>query len=489
MMKRLLLLSALLILLASFGRAQTHTDTLYFEFILEEGAGEGDSAIQYIFKNTVSSGIEMEYYDGQEHPRFTPGAMGKITVNGSGHGWIYYTYEESEGYNVRCSSRPGSDEDINIRSFPGVNITSLDVHACTALKYLLCYLNNRLTRLDARGCLKLEDLTCYKNQLTELDITGCTALKYLGCYENRLTNLDVSGNTLLETLYCYDNQLIYLDLSQNPALMDLNCDDNQLTDLDVSHNPGLRELNCSYNQLTSLSVNSDLTRVRCENNHLPLSMLYDIYTQASWNVFSADPQTDTVALAGCEAWDLSSEKALDGTATTFEMKEKGGREASDAYLEDDFSFLFKGPFTGTLTLQNNSIPDVSMTYHITAEECAPDTLYFEFALEEGETSATIEYGFSEAVLPGSIQMEYYDGQAHAKFTLTASGSITVNGNGHGRIYYTHEESAGYTACFSSRLEDRDIRVLPLSGVHLTSLDVHACDALTYLDCMIINYPH
>ncbi|MDE5543945.1 MAG: leucine-rich repeat domain-containing protein [Bacteroidales bacterium] len=268
MMKRLFSLFVLLFSLAPFGLAQTYTDTLYFEFELTEGTSS--ATIEYSFSNTVLSGIEMEYNDGQAHPKFTPTKNGNITVTGNGHGWIYYTYGESGGYSVRCSSLSGSNgEDIWMHTLSGVYLTGLDVHACSALKILKCW-RNRLTSVNARGCTNLEELYCYYNQLTELDVSGCTSLANLNCTNNQLTGLDVSKNTALTELYCSNNRLTALDVSGCTVLTILGCAYNQLPSLDVNSNTALTQLGCDYNQLMALDVSNDtaLTILRCENNQL-----------------------------------------------------------------------------------------------------------------------------------------------------------------------------------------------------------------------------
>ncbi|MDE5761980.1 MAG: hypothetical protein K2H68_00500, partial [Bacteroidales bacterium] len=349
----------------------TKTDTLYFEFELEEG--ETSATIEYNFSNDVFSGIEMEYNDGEAHPKFSPEASGNITVTGNGHGWIYYTYEESAGYSVRCSSLDGGSQDIQMRTLTGVSLTALDVHACPVLTLLRCS-DNQLTALDVSGCTALEELYCDQNQLTALDVSGNTDLKVLSCGYNSLTELDVRKNSALLGLYCSNNQLTALDISGNVTLVYLECNDNRLTALDISGNVTLLYLVCNDNRLTELTLgeNSALMGLVCWNNHIPLSILHGIYSQRSddWVEFVADPQSDTLAVAMCRALDLSSESPLGGVETAYELKDEAGNEVSaGAYTENGFVFQFNTPATYTLSLENSSVPSASMTYHITTEEC------------------------------------------------------------------------------------------------------------------------
>lgn len=267
----LFLLLLAVLSLAPHSKAQTKTDTLYFEFEIVEGGAS--TVIEYGFTEAVLSGIEMEYYDGQTHPKFSPSATGSIIAHGNGHGWVYYTYEESEGYSVNCTPRyQGStpSEDIRVQSYAEVHFTALDAHACSAMKSLRCD-GNPLNVLNVLGCLHLESLYVYQTyQLTELDVSQNPALTELQCYRNQLTTLNVSQNPALEELQCESNQLTDLDVSHNPALKGLGCGQNQLTELDVSQNSDLIWLLCGGNLLTELDVsaNTDLEKLECDDNQL-----------------------------------------------------------------------------------------------------------------------------------------------------------------------------------------------------------------------------
>ncbi|MDE7357773.1 MAG: hypothetical protein K2M74_04985, partial [Bacteroidales bacterium] len=346
----------------------TKTDTLYFEFELT--AGTSSATIEYRFLNTVLPGIEMEYNDGEAHPKFTPNATGSIVVHGSGHGWVYYTYEPGESYTAAFTSGAGilaGNSDIAVVSLVS-NITSLDVSGCTALEELHCGFN-QLTSLNVSGCTALKELRCQDNQLTSLDVSSDTALIYLDCNNNQLSALDVTHNSALVGFYCNNNRLTELDVSHNSQLRNLQCDNNQLSALDVSQNPVLRVLTCGGNRMITLDLSSNpyLKLLKCSENHIPLSTLYGIYSQWSdWDAFIADNQTDTITVAMCRALDLSSESPLSGVETAYELKYEAGNEVSaGAYTENGFVFQFNNPATYTLSLENSSVPSASMTYHIT----------------------------------------------------------------------------------------------------------------------------
>ena len=215
MTKRLCLLVALLLGFASSGRAETKTDTIYFEFELDEGV----SSAQIAYRMALD-GVAIDYNDGQEHDRIictrwgsysNPFLIDKITVRGSGYGRIYYTYEQPTEYYACISSYDYEKDgyphgDIRVRPLSSLHITLLDVSSYTALT----------------------ELNCRDNRLTALDVSGCTALTSLSCFDNRLTDLDVSKNTALTSLYCSNNQLTDLDVRKNTAFTIINCRVNQL---------------------------------------------------------------------------------------------------------------------------------------------------------------------------------------------------------------------------------------------------------------------
>ena len=101
---------------------------------------------------------------------------------------------------------------------------------------------------------KLEELSCFINQLTSLDVSDCSALRFLNCFGNQLTSLDLSKNTALTYLDCGYNQLTSLDLSKNMALTSLICFNNQLTSLDMSHDTALERLECYSNQIRGAAM-------------------------------------------------------------------------------------------------------------------------------------------------------------------------------------------------------------------------------------------
>ncbi|MCH5244477.1 MAG: leucine-rich repeat domain-containing protein [Lentimicrobiaceae bacterium] len=396
-MKRLLLLLGLLLAFALPNHAQTKTDTIKFE------AEAWSGTLDYRFSTTVRTGIEIEWVsaDGTKSKKFSPDADGKYTqsISGNGTGYIYYTYEQGSTYSayLRESDDYYSGNDDIIVVAGRCSITSLDVSGCTALTSLSCH--NELTSLDVSGCTALTYLSCYNNRLKSLDLSKNTALTYLSCYGNQLTSLDVSKNTALTNLWCNDNQLTGLDVSNNTALTWLDCEYNQLTDLDVSKNTALtfldchsnqltsldvskntalRTLYCSYNQLTSLDLshNTALRTLSCGNNRIPLSLLYN-YSQQIQS-FSTGNQSDSILLLVDQPFDLSTERIIGQTISSFELTDGYGQElAADFWTENRFVFQFHEPLAYTLVLQNPAVQasddkPATFTWYISVVDQIPE---------------------------------------------------------------------------------------------------------------------
>ena len=355
---------------------QTKTDTLRFKV-----KPRGESTIAYSFSEQVRNGIEIEWVASNgTKGKFTPDGNGKFTQTVNTDTWIYiyYTYQKLGSYSAYLSKYDYFKKNYDIKIIAGTKkfhiITSLDVSGCTALTHLDCggkgylekldvsgctalmYLDcggNQLWALDVSGCPALTSLYCHCNQLTSLDVSKNTALKYLYCAWNQLTSLNVSGCTTLTELSCDGNRLMALDVSQNTALTELSCYKNQLTSLDVSQNTALTKLSCSDNQLRSLDVsqNTALTELSCDGNHILLSDLYKAYIQNSdWKAFFASGQTDTIILPINQVLDLSSERLLGETLSTFEII-----TPDDDYTENGFNFQFHKTRSYTLTIENPSI--------------------------------------------------------------------------------------------------------------------------------------
>ena len=144
---------------------------------------------------------------------------------------------------------------------PYNDLVSLDVTGCTALTFLDCEVNSRLTSIAGlTDCTAMTFFGCDNCAFTSLDMTFCPGLKSLYCYNNQLTSLNVTGLTELKNLNCKVNPDLgeITGLSDCAAITYLECSNCGLTSLNVSHMSNLEELWCSNNLFTELYAYNNL---------------------------------------------------------------------------------------------------------------------------------------------------------------------------------------------------------------------------------------
>ena len=390
-MKRLSFLVGLLLAFATPNFAQTKTDTIRLD--VKQSSINTVTSLGFRFSEKIRPGIEIEWIPTNGiSSRIKPSeSWTEIPNTDSGQLCIYYSYK-SDTVSYMLNVGEGRDRlnvtDIYIgrgrSNHPIFNyfFTSLDVSGCTALTKLYCnslndeyryegveYASMRylFNHLNVSGCTALTDLICH-GDVTELDLSDCTSLTSLDCSRNQLTNLDVSKNTALTSLYCSYNRLTSLDISKNTALTSLYCISNQLTNLDVSKNTALTSLDCSYNRLTSLDIskNTALTSLDCSYNQIALSWLYKIMQNFDHGNTPYIEQSDSVTLRINQPLDLSSERMIENTLSTFEISSDRQSLSADYWKENNFTFRFLKPLQYTLTLYNPAIEEnASFVWHIT----------------------------------------------------------------------------------------------------------------------------
>lgn len=187
---------------------------------------------------------------------------------------------------------------LNLNNLPSLykadcswgGLTSISTTGTTALKELICFMNNNLSSISLSNPGALEKLLCSRGKLTSLP-AGLTGLRVLNCSENLLTTVSLNNATLLDSvnvsnnvlsslvltnkpslqaLFCSYNQLSSLTLSNLPKLKRLDCNSNLLTGITMSGYDSLRTINCSENQLTNLSLSNlpSLVEIYAPNNNL-----------------------------------------------------------------------------------------------------------------------------------------------------------------------------------------------------------------------------
>tara|TARA_B100001059_G_scaffold16402_1_gene13478 strand:- start:136 stop:1290 length:1155 start_codon:yes stop_codon:yes gene_type:complete len=138
------------------------------------------------------------------------------------------------------------------------NLTSLtfDPWNNTSLTHLYIE-NNQLTNLSFPNNPNLLSLYARDNELTNLNIASCTSIGNLDVRDNLLTNLNIPTSVNLQLLYCSNNQLTTLNIGNRPNLRNVLCENNEITFLDFSNSPLVNQLYAQNNQLTNLSFNNN----------------------------------------------------------------------------------------------------------------------------------------------------------------------------------------------------------------------------------------
>ena len=79
-----------------------------------------------------------------------------------------------------------------------------------AHKMSVCeFQNNKLKRLDLRGCVAIDELHISDNaDLAYVSFYGCTALRYVDCRRTSVSTLDFSGNEKMNFLFATECPLL-----------------------------------------------------------------------------------------------------------------------------------------------------------------------------------------------------------------------------------------------------------------------------------------
>ena len=219
----------------------------------------------------------------------------------------------------------------------------------------------------------LIELKLNNNNFETIDLSEHAAdLSLLSINKNKLTSFDVTAFTNLRLLYLADNKLENVTLN-NRELYDLDLSGNKLASVDVTKLPELYQLFLSNNQLSSidLSKSSKLNVLHIDKNKfrfstLPVPGKYDVYQ------YGEQQPIDITVNEG--AVDLSSEKEVDGTATTFrwfvgspwydeDSGELTGEElyVNDEYYVNDGVTIFTTPIENVVcAMLNDKFPNLTV---------------------------------------------------------------------------------------------------------------------------------
>ena len=337
-MKRLFFLVGLLLAFATPNFAQTKTDTIRLD--VKQSSINTVTSLGFRFSEKIRPGIEIEWIPTNGiSSRIKPSeSWTEIPNTDSGQLCIYYSYKsDTVSYilNVGWGFDRLNVTDIYIArgnaNYPTFNyfFTSLDVSGCTALTKLYCNSLDDGYRFDGVEYASMRYL------FNHLNVSGCTALTDLICHGD-VTELDISDCT---------------------SLTSLDCSSNQLTNLDVSKNTALTYFDCSHNQIA-------------------LSWLYKIMQNFDHGNTPYIEQSDSVTLRINQPLDLSSERMIENTLSTFEISSDRQSLSADYWKENNFTFRFLKPLQYTLTLYN---PDLYIR-----NDGAPFTWYITVIDEEQE---------------------------------------------------------------------------------------------------------
>lgn len=169
---------------------------------------------------------------------------------------------------------------INIGNMP--DLESVDISGCKNLKKVYIYTNPKLTALDLRNQLELEELHCSGNAITKLSLKGLRNLKEIDCsFNESLSIIEYDDNNVIGTLYvsgCNFRSMSFIN--RMSSLRELNCNSNKLTELDLSEHESICYVDCSNNKISSLKIPSwsyILQRLDCRSNMLGKDALNSLF--------------------------------------------------------------------------------------------------------------------------------------------------------------------------------------------------------------------
>lgn len=181
-------------------------------------------------------------------------------------------------------------------------LESIDVSACTSLKYLRLDQQN-LTSIDLSRNTKLVYLDVAGSNLKSIDLSKNTVLETLFANNNQLTSIDLSKNVGLKRIYLGENKLASLDIGKNAALEHLECTDNNLKALDTSNNPSLKFVYCARNYISDAS---DLVKRFGAPDRYGRQYILPQYLEGDAPRVAGDTALDTMAAITQQGWEDGS---------------------------------------------------------------------------------------------------------------------------------------------------------------------------------------
>ena len=253
------------------------------------------------------------------------------------------------------------DADVPLTVFNLTNAKLADVDLTNMTQLTLVNIDNAgISDIKLPGGHNLMELKLNNNNFESIDLGDHAAdLMLLSMNNNKLTSFDATAFKNLGMLYLAKNQLTDVKLD-NSNMWDLDLSGNQLATIDVSKLPSLNQIFLTNNLLETIDLSKakDLRAVHIDMNKfrfstLPVPGKYQDYQYGDQQPIDVTIENGVI--------DLSAEKEIDGTATTYRWfvgspwydEDSGELTGEELYVDDEY-FLKDGVTTFNLssTIEN-----------------------------------------------------------------------------------------------------------------------------------------
>ena len=197
---------------------------------------------------------------------------------------------------VSLHARLNSFTEVSLKRLKKLDTIKIDsVSTLTKIKFdslhQLQYLslqNNSLKTIDFKETPNLNLLYVRNNQLENVTgVDSLKAIKVLDFVNNKISDtLDLSQLNTVQSISLYENKLKHVILPKTPTLTDVELAHNEIKTIDyASIDSNLKNLSFHNNDVSKLAIShlTNLEALACNDNHLPISELKNIFTISSNN--------------------------------------------------------------------------------------------------------------------------------------------------------------------------------------------------------------
>ena len=271
----------------------------------------------------------------------------------------YALYEGTTIANVPVNFYSFDDDcKINVFSVSDIRMKRIDVTKLTNLTTLTVS-GTGLSTIDISKATKLTELNLEGNNLSSVDMSNNPDLWMVILSNNKLTDIDLSNNKSVGWLHANGNEIETINLDGMSKLSELNLSDNMISEIDLSDCSSLYTFACENNKLKTIDLNGlrNLKIVYLYGNEFRFSTLPE--PTASWMQYTYGNQSPVeVELTSDGKIDLSSEKDVSGTATSYKWFTVSGTELienEDVVVEDGITTFLKGFGEDIYCVMTNSV--------------------------------------------------------------------------------------------------------------------------------------